>query len=258
MLTSLTPIAFAIITFLILALLESWIHVYLQGLSRLLTGNSSRSFYLYAIVLFPGVLLHEFSHWLMANLLGVPTEKISVWPRMLPNGMLVFGYVITRKRGRNGRKIGFIRQTLVGAAPILLGVGILLLLGFFVLDISRLAIAADTGKVGNIVAAFNQIFTTSNIWLWLYLLFTISNAMMPSSADREAWPQSILLLGVITVVLYTMGGLEPIWLNVGEAMRVAATYLWAVFSMAIIINLFFLAVMMVLFRLLIFMGLRLR
>jgi hypothetical protein len=72
------------------------------------------------------------------------------------------------------------------------------------------------------------------MWLWLYLLFAVANAMLPSPSDRETWPPVILFLGVLVILAYVLGfsqvllGLAPLvmtglrWLAVAFATTIVA------------------------------------
>ena len=60
---SLMPFFWVAIALPILLLLQRWIQTHLHGISLLLTGKPERALYLYAIVLFPGVLLHSPEMW---------------------------------------------------------------------------------------------------------------------------------------------------------------------------------------------------
>ena len=46
---------------------------------------------------------------------------------------------------------------------------------------------------------------TPDFWLWLYLIFTVSNAMMPSRADRKPWLLASLYLGGMLLVAWVLG-----------------------------------------------------
>ena len=87
------PLLWVLVSIPVLLLLQRWIHAHLHGLSLLLTGKPERAVYIYALVLFPGVLLHELSHWLAATLLGVRAGRFSVMPRHRPDGTIQLGYV---------------------------------------------------------------------------------------------------------------------------------------------------------------------
>jgi hypothetical protein len=57
-----------------------------------------------------------------------------------------------------------------------------------------------------------------DFWLWAYLIFTVSNAMMPSPSDRQPW----LLAG-----LYLAIALGGVYLLVGLPAMPAAVTEWA-------------------------------
>ena len=103
MYATVAPIIWVVITLVILFLIERWIHRHMQGIAFLITGSVQWSVLLYALILFPGVLLHEVSHWIMANLLGMRTGKFSVWPSIQPDGTVRLGYVEFFKSQQIGR-----------------------------------------------------------------------------------------------------------------------------------------------------------
>lgn len=113
----LMPFIWVTLAFIILLILQRWIHAHLHGLSLLITGQPQYAVILYAIVLLPGVLLHEVSHWVAASLLGVRTGKLSLFPRVQPDGTIQLGYVEYYK----GRTLGPIRESLIGGAPLISG-----------------------------------------------------------------------------------------------------------------------------------------
>ena len=71
----------AAVALLLLVFLQRWIHTHLHGVSLLLTGRPEWAVIVYAVILFPGVFLHEASHWLAATLTGVRTGGVSLMPR---------------------------------------------------------------------------------------------------------------------------------------------------------------------------------
>ncbi|MCB0028590.1 MAG: hypothetical protein KDE28_11820, partial [Anaerolineales bacterium] len=76
-----TALVWLLVSLPVLLLLQRWIHRHLQGVALLLTGKVQLAVVVYALVLFPGVLLHELSHWLMATILFVRTGKVSLFPQ---------------------------------------------------------------------------------------------------------------------------------------------------------------------------------
>jgi len=88
---SLMPFIWVAISLLVLMILQRWIQTHLHGISLLFTGKPERAVLLYAIILFPGVLLHELSHWVTAKLLSVRTGSFSVIPRQKADGSIQLG-----------------------------------------------------------------------------------------------------------------------------------------------------------------------
>ena len=75
--------------------LQRSLHREVQAFFLLLTRRQDISIVIFSLLFFPGVLLHETSHYLMARLLNVRTGRFSIIPRPLPDGHLQLGYVET-------------------------------------------------------------------------------------------------------------------------------------------------------------------
>lgn len=174
----------------VLLLLQRWIHRHLRGVAYLLTRRQSWAVLIYALILFPGVLLHELSHWLFANLLGVRTGAVSLLPQQQRDGSIRLGYVEYYRH----RTLDPVRESLIGGAPLITGTLAILLIGIRVFDVPGLAGAVGSGEIANLTEALGLLFATPDFFVWLYLLFAISNAMLPSPSDRRAWPAFIVLL----------------------------------------------------------------
>lgn len=213
----------------------------MQGIAYLLTGSLQWSVLLYALILFPGVLLHELSHWITANLLGMRTGRFSVWPSLQPDGTIRLGYVEFYK----DRQIAPVRESLIGGAPLIFGIGAILLIGQYVFDAEVLADTVITGTPQAVGMALSRVFATADAWIWLYLLFSISNAMMPSPSDRRAWPLLGLILAVLLGVLYFAGFQQAMWDTLVGPVNQLASYLLLAFGITIVVDMFFVALILV-------------
>jgi hypothetical protein len=200
MLQLLTPFVWVGLTLPILLLMQRWIHRHLHGLSLLATGKQGWAIVLYALILLPGVLLHELSHWISARLMGVRTGKFSVIPRQQSDGSIQLGYVEYFKTN-----VGPVRESIIGGAPLVAGTLVILLIGFLVFDMPAIAGLVQSGGAEGLRVALLQLFNTSDFLVWLYLLFAIGNAMMPSPSDRRGWPMFGLMLLVLLGVALVLG-----------------------------------------------------
>lgn len=232
---SLTPFIWVALALPILLLMQRWIHTHLHGISLLLMGKSERAVILYAIILFPGVLLHELSHWLMATLLGVRTGSFSLLPRTQSDGSVQLGYVEYYK----GRSLGAVRESLIGGAPLLTGTAIILLIGFRIFGLTNLTAAVQSGDFNTLSTALEQVFSVPDFLVWLYLLFAVSNAMMPSRSDRRAWPALILTLTATAVILTMLGIQRAVMNGVASWAQIVFNYLGSALSMAIAVDILF-------------------
>ncbi|MFQ5400293.1 MAG: hypothetical protein ACE5E7_11930 [Anaerolineae bacterium] len=234
----LTPLIWFAFTLPILLLLQRWIHTHLHGLSLLLMGKPQRAVVLYAIVLLPGVILHELSHWLAATFLGVRTGAFSVLPRTQADGTVQLGYVEYYK----GRSLGPIRESLIGGAPLLSGTAVILAISLRVFGVPSLTQAIQSGNIDELAIAFGELVNINDFFVWLYLLFAISNAMMPSRSDRRAWPAFLLVMAVVAIALYALGIQRVIFASLANAAALVFSHLGLAFTMAISVDLLFMLV----------------
>ncbi len=173
-----------------LFLLNDWISRHLQGIGLLLTGQPEGGMVLAWLIFLPGIILHEVSHWVAAHLLGLRPSRLRVWPER--RGTLVrMGYVDLRTGG-------LLRDSLVGLAPFLTGCAALLGMATQVFGLD-----GQTGwweAVQSVLGSLHQ----ADLWLFLYLIFTVSNGMMPSASDRQAWGSLLLYVLLAAVGLYAL------------------------------------------------------
>ena len=231
---SLMPIWWVLLSIPILVFVQRWLHRHIHGLAFLITGKRNWAVVLYAIILFPGVLLHEISHWLAANLLGVRTGSFSVLPKSKADGSIQLGYVEYYKSA----SVGPIRESLIGSAPLITGTAAVLLIAFQVFDVTSLALAAESGDIESLSQALTTLFATDDFLIWLYLIFAISNAMMPSSSDRKAWPAFALIMLALALILYVIGLQDLMIAGLAGPVATVFGYLGLAFSLTIGVDLF--------------------
>jgi hypothetical protein len=190
-----------IVSFAVMYPLKRWISSHVQGVAFLLTGNQRAAMWIFWVLFLPGTFLHELSHWLTAKVLRVKTGRFSIWPKLKRKGQLQMGAIQVEVADP-------FRHSLIGLAPLIFGSIAILLIGQGRLALSDLGVALNSGDLAVIGQAMARILVIPDIWLWLYLIFAISNAMLPSASDREAW-WSVLLYLAIALFLAIGLGLNP-------------------------------------------------
>ena len=182
-----------ILMLLPLVILQRLLHREIQVVTLLITRNIQLTLAIFSILFFPGVLLHETSHFLMAKILRVKTGKFSVIPKPLSNGRLQMGYVEVEQTD-------FIRDSLIGLAPLIAGTLFIAYAGIAQLHLNTLWNVLQNGQVELFWMGVGLLPTISDFWLWFYLTIVVSSTMMPSESDRHAW----LPLGIWIGVLFTL------------------------------------------------------
>jgi hypothetical protein len=227
-----------IITFLLLYPLNRWISTHVQGVAFLFTGSSHVAVWFFWVLFLPGTLLHEVSHWLMAKLLGVKTKGMSLWPKKKPGGELQMGAVEVLVSDP-------FRHSLIGLAPLLTGSAAVLLIGYGWLGLGEVGQALVSGDLPLIGAAMSKTMVVPDVWLWFYLVFAISNAMLPSASDRESW---LTVLIYFTLALALVAGLKlvpSVPKSLQETGLTILTYLLVAFALTLAIDLLVVALLFV-------------
>jgi len=234
-----TPLAWLVITLLPLFFMKRWINRHVQGLGLLLVGDNEAAMFLYFVLLLPGILIHELSHWLAAKLLGVRTGKISLWPSKGRGNQMRLGSV------RVARTDPF-RSSLIGVAPLISGSLAVLIIGQLILglgDLGEVLLNREWEPFWESILVHLQ---APDFWLWLYLIFAVSNAMLPSETDREPWRPVILFMGLAALFSYLTGWVNQMPEVVTNASLTGLSYLAYAFSLTVLVDAIFIAVIAIL------------
>src|SRR5581483_4139219 len=112
------------VLFAVMLFLQHWLQQHIQGFTFAVTGNPGCAVRALFLLLLPGVLLHELSHWVVANLLGVRTGRISIGLGKMRGKHFSLGSVTVERSDP-------LRESLIGLAPFISGLlAIWALMGF--------------------------------------------------------------------------------------------------------------------------------
>jgi len=88
----------------------------------------------------------------------------------------------------------------------------------------------------DVLPAIWAYFSIPNFWLWVYLIFSISNAMLPSESDRQAWWSLFLYCIVALVVLFGLGIVEQITSGISGWLLSTLNHLSFAFLVTIVVD----------------------
>ena len=183
-----------------LILLQRLLHREIQAFFLIITRRPGVTQVIFALIFLPGVFLHELSHFLSAKLLGVRTGRFSLIPQAQPNGRLRLGYVETASGG-------FVRDALIGAAPLVTGSLFVAYAAIYRMQLLPLWDTVRAAQWDVFLGYLSLVPTLPDFWLWFYLTFTVSSTMMPSASDRHAWlPLGMLVAGLLGLAILAGAG----------------------------------------------------
>ncbi len=176
--TSILALIFGFLV-VILAFMRQRLVYELSGASLLLLGSTKPGIWLYTLFFLPGTIIHELSHWLVAEILQVKTGEIKIFPDWEDDGgTRRLGSVATARSDP-------LRGFLIGIAPFVTGLLILTILG-------------------ELLSRGWGVFYPWQTGLIIYGIIVIGNSMMISEADRRTWPFIFFFLALISIVIYRM------------------------------------------------------
>jgi hypothetical protein len=211
-----------LVALVFLVFLQRSLHREIQAFFLILTRRAGLTQVIFALIFLPGVFLHEASHYLVAKLLWVRTGRFSIIPQVQPSGKLRLGYVETVSGG-------FIRDALIGTAPLVTGILFVAYVAIYQLHMLPLWDLIRQSDLIGFWTGLLSITKALDFWLWFYLTFTISSTMMPSASDRHAWlPLGLLVCVLVGVALVAGAGpwmLKNLAPSVNSLLRVLAVIL---------------------------------
>ena len=97
-------------------------------------------------------------------------------------------------------------------------------------------------ELEGVLGALAQMAQVGDFWLWLYLIFAVSNAMLPSESDMAAVRPVLIFLGIVAAVVLVVTGVRGISPAVVDGVNAIAGYLAIAFGLTLAVDLVFMLV----------------
>jgi hypothetical protein len=223
-----------VILFNVLRQMEIWLHQHIFKVGWLLTQNYQTTTVLYYTFFLPGVMLYEIVIWLSAAILDVRAERAITWPEKQEIGELRLNFVrITKKASR-------LKVALINLMPLITGILIVWFVAENILRVQDALALMGGGTLDGFGAAIGQLTRSSDFWLWTYILFTITNTMIPTGrVELPGWQWALIAVAVISVVLFALGlGQDILGQAIDGPVSTAINVVSGVFTVMIALNLF--------------------
>ncbi|MEQ8673385.1 MAG: hypothetical protein RLP44_02970 [Aggregatilineales bacterium] len=181
--------------FSLLRQLEVWLHQHIFKVGWLVTKNYQTTTILYYTFFIPGVALYEFVIWLIAGLLNVRAERSFNLPEKQEIGELRLNFV------KLSRKTTPYKAAIINISPLIFGIAIIWFVANYVINIQDALSLMNDGTLNNLDESIRQLTLKPDFWLWIYIMFTVTNTMMPDQGVIRLWLRGgafvIIALGVI-------------------------------------------------------------
>jgi len=119
---------------------------------------------------------------------------------------------------------------------------VILLIGNWVLGVGELTTAMSGQGLEGILDGLARVMQVADFWLWLYLIFAISNAMLPSESDMTTIRPVLIFLGIAAAAVLIVTGIPSIPPTVVDGVNAVAGYLGAAFGLTLTVDAVFMAV----------------
>ncbi len=157
--------------------LSSHLNSAIYQIAILLTRNKKFSFGVLILLLLPGTIIHELSHFIIATLLFVPSGNLTIFPK-IEEGRVKAGSL-------HHANTDPIRRTLIGLAPMIVGLLLIYIAGQLLFQ-----------NLSNSLLLLFAIY---------YLLFVTSISMFSSQKDLEVAKFVVPIIFILLIALYING-----------------------------------------------------
>lgn len=222
------PLIYVIFCLLGLVLTKKKMTTNLSRLVHKLGGNQHSAIIVWSIIFLPGTLIHEISHFLVAALTGARTGKVEIFPEYLENESNNEGSARVALGSVQTQKLNPIQGFLVGIAPFLTGIALLIWLA----------------------SLLQTSYSAGNIWIFLlegYFFFTIANSFFPSWQDIKQTIPLIIISVLISFLVWYFG--FQVSLSSNSYVWTILDSLWKAVGISVLLNLAIIGVLFFLLRL---------
>jgi hypothetical protein len=183
----------------VLRRLERWLHQHIFKVGWLVTKQYQTTTILYYAFFLPGIILYELVFWLVAGFLNVRADRAISWPEKQEIGELKLGFI------KLSKNVGQFPLAVISTAPLAIGLAAVAFIANNRLDFQGFVNAMGRGFLDDVSAAFSRLVSAPDFWIWIYLVFTISNTMWPDVSKLRGWRVILIALAVAGAVLIAIG-----------------------------------------------------
>ncbi len=177
-----------------------WLHQHIFKVGWLFTRNFRTTTILYYTFFFPGVVLYEVIVWLVAGALDVRAERAIQMPQAQEAGELHLNFV------RISSRVPPVKRVVIQLSPMLVGGLFIWHVAANIFNVQAFITTISSGELDDVLLGFRTLTSVPDFWLWFYLVFTVSNTMLPTNLKELAVLRTAFIgIIVVSLVLLVVG-----------------------------------------------------
>ena len=146
----------------------------------------------------PGILLRELSLWLAAGALNVRAEGALRFPEDQDISALRLSFI------RLSPTASLPKRLLIALSPPATGLAAIWAIAANLLPPDAIALLATAGNVTELGAVVAELMTTADLWLWLYIAFTVANCAMPGPGLKLTAGQKLIVFSALLALCFSL------------------------------------------------------
>lgn len=183
----------------VLRRLERWLHQHIFKVGWLVTKQYQTTTILYYAFFLPGIILYELVYWVAAGFMNVRADRAIAWPEKQEIGELKLGFI------KLAKNVGQFPLAVISTVPLVVGLAAVAFIATNRLNFPGFVASMGGGMLDEVSAAFGKLVSAPDFWIWIYLVFAISNTMWPDVSKLRGWRIILIGLAVAGAVLIVIG-----------------------------------------------------
>ena len=165
----------------------------------MITKNFQTTTIFYYTFFLPGIVLYEFTYWIIAGVFNVQASQSLKLPEKQEMGELKLNFVKLSKKASPWK------VSIITLSPVIIGLVIVWFISNNILNIDDKLTILQTLNLDTFETFISELTGTTDFWLWSYILFTIINTLTPDYDAVKSWMWGFIIFVSMLGFLILLG-----------------------------------------------------
>lgn len=210
--------------------MQGWLLRHLFGFGYLVSKDKRFATLIFYFVLFPGVVLHEISRYLVAGMLRIIPTGFQIIPEEQDDGEIEIGFV------QFGLILNPLYAAIVDLTPLAVGLAVTSLVSSSILNLPDFISHLRSFDIYLISDAFARLVNRPDFLLWSYVLFAVANTMLPSRNEYRGLLIFAGICGLIVLFFVVLGLPNAVYYLLNNPVRNLLLGMTAIFGIILFVD----------------------